>query len=98
MLTSKPLLLAGAAVLALAACEPMTEDNRRTQTGAVTGAAIGGLIGATSNSSTRPLATLAGAAVGAASAVRSVRNSTRRRANCAATWATMSMSSIPATN
>ncbi len=66
MLQSKSLLLAGAAVLALAACEPMTEDNRRTQTGALTGAAIGGLIGATSNSSTRPLATVAGAAVGAA--------------------------------
>lgn len=63
-----PILLASVAVLGLAACDPFPQgspDNQRTRTGAATGALIGGLLGATSNSSERPLATVAGAAAGA---------------------------------
>lgn len=62
-----PFLIGSIAVLGLAACDPYPQgdpNNTRARTGAATGAVIGGLIGATSNSSTRPLATIAGAAIG----------------------------------
>jgi len=46
MLFRKPIIAMTAAVLALAACEPTTQDNQRTRSGAAVGAIAGGLLGA----------------------------------------------------
>lgn len=58
-----PIILAAAGVLALAACSPTTEDNRRTRAGLGAGALLGGALGAmVAGDDNR----LAGAVVGAA--------------------------------
>ncbi|MFT7059281.1 MAG: outer membrane protein OmpA-like peptidoglycan-associated protein [Pseudorhodobacter sp.] len=51
--------------MAIAGCVPVTEDNRRTQTGAVTGALIGGAIGATRRGDNKVAETVIGAGLGA---------------------------------
>ena len=63
--TKKPLILAMAAAVTLAACDT-SQMGERTQSGAAIGAALGGLFGLTRDGDNRLAKTAAGAAVGAA--------------------------------
>lgn len=69
MTMRKPIILLSLTGLFLAGCVapmgPTTEDNRRTQTGAVTGALIGGAIGGTSKGGNKLAKGVLGAGVGA---------------------------------
>ena len=69
MKLTKPMIILGLTGSLLAGCvSPIpqaTEENRRTQTGAVTGALIGGAIGASSNGSDKLAKTVVGAGLGA---------------------------------
>lgn len=69
MTMKKTIVLLGVTTAMLAGCvspiAPTTEENRRTQTGAVTGALIGGAIGATSKGSDRFAKAAVGAGIGA---------------------------------
>jgi outer membrane protein OmpA-like peptidoglycan-associated protein len=69
MTLTKPFITLGLTATLLAGCvspiPPATEENRRTQTGAVTGALIGGALGATANGDDRLAKTVIGAGVGA---------------------------------
>ncbi len=60
----KPLVLAGAAAIALTACSPNASN--QTEIGAATGAVLGGLFGASRDGDNNALKTAAGAAIGAA--------------------------------
>jgi outer membrane protein OmpA-like peptidoglycan-associated protein len=60
-----PVLILTLGAMAIAGCVPVTEDNRRTQTGAVTGALIGGAIGATRRGDNKVAETVIGAGLGA---------------------------------
>jgi outer membrane protein OmpA-like peptidoglycan-associated protein len=61
-----PIILATLTALTLAGCvAPATEDNRRTQTGAVTGALIGGAIGGTRKGDNSLAKAAMGAGIGA---------------------------------
>lgn len=60
----KPILLAAAAAMTLAACD--ADMGQRTQTGAATGAVLGGLFGGTRDGDNRLAKAAVGAAIGAA--------------------------------
>ena len=67
MTLRKPLILLTLGAMTLAGCvTPTTEDNRRTNTGAVTGALLGGAIGASSKGDNKLLKAAVGAGIGAA--------------------------------
>lgn len=67
MTLRKPLILLTLGAMTLAGCvTPTTENNRRTNTGAVTGALIGGAIGASSKGDNKLLKAAVGAGIGAA--------------------------------
>lgn len=67
MTMKTPIILLALGAMTLAGCvTPTTEDNRRTNTGAVAGALLGGALGATSNGDDKLLKTVVGAGIGAA--------------------------------
>jgi outer membrane protein OmpA-like peptidoglycan-associated protein len=66
MTFKKPMILLALSAFALAACVPTTEENRRTNTGAVAGALIGGAIGANAKGGDKLIKTVVGAGIGAA--------------------------------
>jgi outer membrane protein OmpA-like peptidoglycan-associated protein len=67
MTLKTPMILLALGAVTLVGCvAPTTEDNRRTNTGAVAGALLGGALGATSNGDDKLLKTVVGAGIGAA--------------------------------
>ncbi|WP_323006027.1 OmpA family protein [Pseudorhodobacter sp.] len=68
MTLRKPIILLALGAMTLAGCvvAPTTEENRRTNTGAVAGALIGGALGASSNGDNKLLKAAVGAGLGAA--------------------------------
>jgi len=67
MTLKTPFLLLTLGAMTLAGCvTPTTEENRRTNTGAVAGALLGGALGASSKGDDKLLKTVVGAGIGAA--------------------------------